>query len=58
MNGLEIATWIILGATMLINAYTFWTLYKTAKSIKRTRAILRETKRLREQRAADYERIV
>jgi hypothetical protein len=37
MNGLQIATWIILAATFIIQGYTFWLMRKTAK-IRKQRA--------------------
>lgn len=36
MNGLQIATWIILAATFIIQGYTFWLMRKTAKIRKQT----------------------
>lgn len=35
MNGLQAATWVILGATLAVNAYTLWMLRKAAK-LRRT----------------------
>lgn len=44
MNGLQIATWIILGATVAVQGCTFWVLRKTVRTTRSSAQLLKQGK--------------